>query len=128
MERRQWLYLFIGISAFVAVYLFYVDYDRKESIKRHLPQPAVGDIYKIKRNDENSNPWLVYFKLVELSGERLVFIQSEMQTDASVDYLQNHYNTTAPVIYSRKEMQEIASGKWNTFERDNTILVEIMRR
>jgi hypothetical protein len=128
MERRQWLYLFIGISAFVALYLFYVDYGRKESIKRHLPQPVVGDIYKIKRNDENGNQWLVYFKLVEISGERLVFNHSKMQTDASVDYLQNHYNINEPIIYTRKEINDIAAGKWNTYQRDNTILVEIMRR
>lgn len=128
MKRKTLLYLFIGISAFVAIYLYYVDIDRKKSIERYFSQPQVGDVYKIKRNREDGKSWLSYLKLVEISGDRLVFNPSKMMADASADYILNHYDTHAPVIYSANELVDIKTGKWNNYQKDNTTLIEIVRK
>ena len=128
MQRKTLLYLFIGISVSLAAYLYYVDADRKKSIEKYFPHPQVGDIYKIKSDNEEGKPWLTYFKLIEISGERLVFIPSKLMSDASVDYLLNHYDNHSPVIYTKQELVEIKNGRWNNFQKNNTALVEIVRR
>ena len=128
MQRKTLLYLFIGISVSLAGYLYYVDADRKNSIEKYFPHPEVGDIYKIKSDNDEGNSWLSYYKLVEISGERLVFIPSKLMSDASVDYLLNHYDNQAPIIYTVQELAAIKNGKWNNFQKNNTALVEIVRR
>ncbi len=128
MQRKTLLYLFLGISAFTAAYLHYVHLDRKQSIERYFNDPKVGDVYKIKKNDSEGDHGLVYYKLAEISPNNLVFYPGKMSTGSSIDYLQNHYETNYPVIFSRKDLTNIKEGKWNNFLKDNTVLVEIVRR
>ncbi len=120
--------MFLGISAFTAAYLYYVHLDRKQSVERYFNDPKVGDIYKIKKNDSEGDQGLVYYKLAEISPNNLVFYPGKMSTGSSIDYLQNHYETNYPVIFSRKDLADIKEGKWNNFLKDNTVLVEIVRR
>lgn len=128
MQRKTLLYLFVGICAFVAAYLYYVDVDRKKSIEKYFTQPAVNDVYKLKSDNEAGSSWLVYYKVVDILGDRLVFYRSKMAADASVDIILNHYDTKSPITFYRKDLQEIRDGKWNNYLRDNMVLVEIIRR
>lgn len=128
MQRKTLLYLFVGICAFVAAYLYYVDVDRKKSIEKYFTQPAVNDVYKLKSDNEAGSSWLVYYKVVDILGDRLVFYRSKMAADASVDIILNHYDTKSPITFYRKVLQEIRDGKWNNYLRDNMVLVEIIRR
>ncbi len=128
MKPKNFLYLFVSISLFIAIYLYFVGVERSNSIKRYFNDPQVGDIYKIKSDEEDGERWLRYYKVAEVQSNHLVFYKSKMMADASVDYLLNHYDTLNPVIYSRNELAGIKEGKWKNNQRNNTELIEIVRR
>ncbi len=124
---KQLLYLFAGIAIALACYLFYIDTERKQSVALYFSSPQIGDVYKIKRYEDDGKRWVHYLKLKEINDSGLVFMRSKMAADASSDYLLNHYNETSSVVYTYKELAEIKDGKWETWQKDNTKLIEIKR-
>ncbi len=128
MQRKYFLYLVLGICAFTAAYLYYQDTDRKNSIEKYFYAPKVGDVYKIKSDNEDGEHWLRYYKLAGINNNQLVFYASKMMADASADILLNHFDTTRQVIFTKIDLQEIKEGKWKNDKKNNTTLVEIVRR
>ena len=128
MKGRRILYLFIGICLSLAVYLFYVDKQRKESVTKYFPSPQVGDVYKIKRDEEDGKSWVHYLKITSISDDSIYFIPSKFMADASADYILNHYDQTSTIRYSLKDLREIKEGKWKNWQKDNASLIEIIRK
>ena len=127
MRINKYLLIFIGISAFLAIYLSYVHYDRKQSIQKYIGQPKAGDIYKIETKEEDGK-WLHYYKIHSIENEKIVFTPAKMKADASADYILKHFQTDEFLTYSSADLKEISEGKWDNFQKDNTVLVEIIRK
>ena len=127
MKINKYVLIFIGISIFLAAYLYYVDYNRKQSIAKYFDNPKVGDIYKIKK-DEGDGKWVAYYKVHSFQDNKIAFVPGKLKSDASADYLLKQFNEYDAVIYTREELKEIRAGKWNNFQKDYTVLVEIVRK
>jgi hypothetical protein len=128
MTGKKLLLLFIGIILFVAAYLYYIKIDRERSIERYFDEPRIGDVYKIKKDDEDGSSWLHYFKLVRIEGDNLIFNPSKMKANSSTDYLLHHFDNNSTVIYSKQDLLASRKGLWKNYKKYNTELVEIMRK
>jgi hypothetical protein len=128
MYRRKFLYLIIGISVFLAAYLYYVKTERAQSVERYFNQPQAGDIYKIKSDDEEGDSYVTYWKVMQVGERGLVFAPGRFQTWSSVDYLQKHFNEMLPFSLSRDELRTLKSGTWNNNQHANATLLEIVRK
>ena len=128
MTRKTFILLLTSISIFVAAYLYYVKIDRQQSIEKYFDDPRVGDIYKMKVDDDEGNPWVRYLKLVIREDNKLIFTQSKLQADASADYLLRHFDENSTITYSLQELSEIRNGRWNNNLKNNVVLLEIVRK
>jgi hypothetical protein len=127
MFRRKFLLLFVGISVFVAGYLYYVKQERLRSIEEYFDQPKVGDIYKIEK-DYDDGRFVEYWKVTQTDERGLVFAASKIKSWGSVDYLQKHFDEMLPFSLTHEELKAIKEGKWDNYLHDNTRLIEIMRK
>ena len=128
MRGRTLLYLFIGISAFTALYLYYVKQDRKKSIEKYFAQPKVGDVYKIEADDDEGDKMLRYYEIKSIENGFIVFAPSNWTGASGVDYLMSHYDYDNTVIFSKEDLKAIRDGKWNNAQKSNTTLLEIKRK
>ena len=128
MNRKTFISLFVGIAVFLAAYLYYVKVDRQQSIEKYFDDPRIGDIYKIKSNDSEGRPWVQYLKLTVRQDNKLIFKASKLQSNGSSDYLLRHFQENSTVTYSLKDLHEIRNGLWDNYTKDNTTLIEIIRK
>jgi hypothetical protein len=128
IKGRQVLYLFLGICLFLIAYLPYVAEQRKQSIVKYFAQPKVGDIYKIKRDEDDGDSRVHYLKISHLTEDSIEFKTSKFMSEASADYLLNHYDPTSSVKYSIQDLQAIKDGKWKNWQKNNTSLIEVIRK
>jgi hypothetical protein len=126
---KRYLILFVGICAATAAYLYYVHESRKASIEKYFNQPQVGDIYKFEQDDEDgSNRWTTYKKVIAISPEGLTFINSKMKAGGSSDIVLRHFDAGDQVFYSHRQLKAIKDGKWQTLSKYNEVLIEIIRK
>ncbi|MDB5190947.1 MAG: hypothetical protein JWQ96_510 [Segetibacter sp.] len=71
---------------------------------------------------------LRYYKIKSIESGFIVFAPSQWAAGSSVDYLMNQFDYDNTVIYSKKDLKDIRDGKWNTYEKNKTLLVEIKRK
>lgn len=128
MFRKKYLFLFIGISVFLTAYLFYVKKEREQSVAQYFDQPKVGDIYKIKADDDDGTAYVEYWKVLEVSEKGLVFAAGKFKAWASVDYLQKNFNELMPFALTKEELAALKSGEWSIKNYSNTSIVEIVRK
>lgn len=126
MFRNKYFLLVVGISIFLAGYLYYVKKDREQSINNYLSQPVVGDIYKMEIEDDDGS-FVHYWKVMEVHEKGLVFVTSKMKAWGSVDYLQKHFDEMLPFSYTYDEIRKFAHAKEKE-NLQNMRLIEIVRK
>ncbi|WP_207493569.1 hypothetical protein [Aridibaculum aurantiacum] len=127
MFHKRALRLFIGISLFVAGYLYYVHHDRQQSIAKFFDNPKVGDIYKIEKEDDEGK-YTHYWKVMETHEKGLVFVPSKFKAWGSIDYLQRSFDEMLPFSYTHEQLKALRDGKLNSWEHDNLKLIDIVRK
>ncbi|MFT3934672.1 MAG: hypothetical protein QM726_13700 [Chitinophagaceae bacterium] len=128
MNKKKLLYIALTVFVFTAAYLFYVKIDRDNSIKTYLPQPRIGDIYKMQTETSEEGVIIYYLKVKDVGAQSIYFYQSKTAMIAASDIFLKNFDTTNTQVYSRKELEEIAAGKWMNKASHNTKLIEIERK
>ena len=127
ISRKTVWTVILSVCAFTAAYLFYVKKEREASIKNYFPHPLVGDIYKLKK-DTRDGVTVFYLKIKDIGEESIYFYPSRLLASAMHDSFLKHFDTTETTVYTKKELAEIAAGKWKTASKDDTELIEIERK
>lgn len=128
ITRKTLWTVVLAVCGFTALYLFYVHKERNASVTKYLPQPQLGDVYKMKARTSTDGAIVYYLKIKDIGKESIYFYPSRMQSGAAYDVLLNRFDTTETEVYTRKELAEIAAGQWNTVAKDHTQLIEIERK
>ncbi len=126
-KQRIWT-IVISVCVFTAVYLYYVKLDREASIKKYLPMPRIGDIYKMQRETYDNGVYVFYLKVKDIGEQSIYFSKSRTSMMASSDIFLKDFDTTNTEVLSKKELAEIAAGKWMNDSSNNTKLIEIERK
>ena len=128
MYRKKFLFLFIGISIFLVGYLYYVYEERKKSIELYFDRPRIGDIYKIKSDDEDGSTYVEYWKVMEVDEKGLAFAASNFKAWSSADYLLMHFDEMLPFGVEKEDLKKLKAGKWNSGNYSNASIIEIIRK
>lgn len=127
ITRKTLLLTILSVCAFTAIYLIYVNFERKESIKKYFSQPQIGDIYKMKIHTKEGRE-VFYLKIKDIGEQSIYFYPGRMGSNAAYDVLLARFDTTETSVYSKKELAAIVAGEWNTVQKDHTQLIEIERK
>jgi len=120
--------IILSVCVFTAGYLYYVKKERENSVKNYFSQPRPGDIYKMRKDTRNDGLVVYYLKVKDIGEQSIYFYPSRLLGGALHDSFLKHFDTTETTVYSKKELAEIAAGKWKNAANDFTELVEIERK
>ena len=122
MSGKKYLILFLSISAFTAIYLYYVKQQRQASIASYFPQPRINDVYKMQDDYTDKGREVFYLKIKDIGKESIYFYPSYGASTAIHDGFLNHFDTSAVKVFTKRELQEIKEGK------GSIQLLEIVRK
>lgn len=128
ISRKTLWTVILSVGVFTAGYLYYVKKDRENSITNYFQQPRPGDIYKMKKDTREDGLVVFYLKIKDIGEQSIYFYPSRLVGGALHDNFLKHFDTTGTTVYSKKELAEIAAGKWKNATNDFTELVEIERK
>ncbi len=127
MSRKRIWTVIVAVIVFTAVYTLFVKKEREAGIKKYLPQPQLGDIYKMQK-DTREGVAVFYLKVKDIGTQSIYFYPSLSSSGAANDIYLKNFDTTETAVYSRKELVAIAAGEWNVPDRDRMQLIEIERK
>ena len=125
-RKRLWMVI-LSVIVFTVVYTFYVKKEREAGIKKYLPQPHVGDIYKMQK-DTREGVAVFYLKVKDIGAQSIYFYPGLSSSGAANDIFLKNFDTTETEVYSRKELLAMAAGEWDLPGMDGTKLIEIERK
>jgi hypothetical protein len=127
MSRKRIWTVVLSVIVFSAAYLFYVKKEREMAIKKYLPQPQLGDIYKMQKATRGGVT-VFYLKVKDIGTQSIYFYPGLSSATTANDIFLKNFDTTETEVFSRKELMAIAAGEWDVPDRDRTKLIEIERK
>ena len=124
-RKRVWIVI-LAVIVFTAVYAVYVKQERASAISRLLPQPQVGDIYKMQK-DTREGTMVYYLKVKDVGAQSIYFYPGLTSAGVANDIYLKNFDTTETEVYSRKELLAIAAGEWEVADRSRVKLIGIER-
>lgn len=126
-KRTIWTTVLV-VVAFTAFYVFYVQQERKESIRKFSSNPRIGDIYKMRMKDWEKGDIVFYLKVNDIDSGRIYFYRSKLILGGLHDSFLKQFDKSQTQIYTKNELAEIVAGEWKNAARQYTELVEIERK
>ncbi|PWT97222.1 MAG: hypothetical protein C5B52_14170 [Bacteroidetes bacterium] len=125
---KRALILTIAIGAFLFFYLRTVKNEREKGIEQFLKHPEIGDIYKIRYEDEDGNKTVRYYKVAEVHDNFISFFPGKISAWNLSDVLLDEYDTTITKDFTPEELIQLSKGQLSKYRMREAELVEIQRK
>jgi len=128
MSRRTIWTTILVVVAFTAFYVYYVQQERKESIRKFSSNPRIGDIYKMRMKDWGKGDIVFYLKVNDIDSGRIYFYRSKLILGGLHDSFLKQFDKSQTQVFTKNELAEIIAGEWKNAARQYMELVEIERK
>ena len=125
---KRALILTLAIGAVLFFYLRSVKSEREKGIEQFIRSPEVGDIYKIRYEDEDGNKRVRYYFLTEIHEDFISFYPGKLSAWNLSDVLLGEFDTTITRNLTPSEIKQLRVGSLSKFGMRNAQLVEIQRK